>query len=176
MKPYFHKVYVYEDNLKYIFNSDVELELDDEEYKKEREAGKTQQKLVIDYLINCGVEIVPYNRRLEISVSTRAFLKETTKGLLFRLYVNNEQLWSNEIDKLLSLFSDYLKKTKGFNVNLDQMNTQNGVIYSFYCDDQTLDSENFERSFTEFTDFLEVCANDVNQASSMLLDANLSSK
>ncbi|UUZ82755.1 hypothetical protein LJK88_01555 [Paenibacillus sp. P26] len=174
MKPYYHEIYVFEDNLKYKFNSEVDLEFDDEEYKKLRELDKTRQKSVIDYLVNCGVKIVPYSRRLEISISTRAFLEETTKGLLFRLYVNNEQLWSNEIDKLLSLFSDFLKKTKGFNIILDQTNTQHGAIYSFYCDDYVLDSKNFEQSFNAFTGFLELCANDVNKAISFLKDTNLS--
>lgn len=180
MKPYHHEVFVYEDNLKYKFNSELtpffDEEDEDEEYSRSKDEDNAQLNAIIDYLVGeSGVRIVPYNRRLEISISTKAFLKETTKGLLFRLYVKNEQLWSNEIDKLLSLFTDYLKKAKGFNVTLDQTNTKHGHIYSFFCDEESMDSDKFEGTFNEFTNFLDVCANDVNKANRMLLDTTLSS-
>jgi hypothetical protein len=193
MREYPHQVFVYNDNLLKKFSlkdkvfidgtyhdkSALQLQYNKDEFDDifgefilEDEKIQNLDK-VIDYLLISGINIVPYSKRIDISISIKSLLENTIKGLLFKLYVNHEQLWSNEIDKLLSLFSDYLKKVKGLPVILDELNTQKGVIYSFYCDDKSLDTKKIQGSFNEFTGFLELCSKDIHKAASVLSETNL---
>lgn len=65
------------------------------------------------------IRVMPYRRNAEVTTMAASFLDETEKHLVFRIYVPHGRIWSNESDKLLQLFRDYLAKVAAVTVRLD---------------------------------------------------------
>lgn len=63
----------------------------------------------VDFLKEYRLELTPYKKNAEVTVIAESFLDDTERNLIFRLYVPNGKLWSNETDKFLQLFQDYLE-------------------------------------------------------------------
>ena len=82
------------------------------------------------------------------------FLQDSLSNLIFRVYVPNGRLWANEVDRLLSLFRDYLLSTGRKGVRLDQSKTDYGVTYEFHAAEDGI-SVSLEGEFQEFTRVLD---------------------
>ncbi|MBV9851505.1 MAG: hypothetical protein JO250_17700, partial [Armatimonadetes bacterium] len=124
--------------------------------------------------LNSGrLRVLPYRKRIELNSSMAAFLTEEFTGLVFRLYVPNDRLWGDELDKLLTLFRDYLVRVVGVQVALNQNRTEHGISYSFYSRDSNLVGDNFATALQGFNSFLDVCAQDPMKASDILRAANV---
>jgi len=118
-----------------------------------------------------SLNVVTYKRNSEVTVLAQQFLNQSESGLLLRLYVPNSQLWSNETDRLLQLFRDYLTRIASLNVRLDETRTRSGVIYELHGDSErnvTLSSE-----FEEFSHFMNLCVVHPDQAELILHDKNI---
>jgi hypothetical protein len=118
-----------------------------------------------------GLDVLPYRKRAEVTVSAQSFLEEIHEGLLFRLYVPSGRLWGDQMGQLLSLFKDYLTKVAGLNVRLDQQSTTKGVIYAFHgvnlaAEDN--DSKKLTKHFEDFTRLTDLCATDPSAATEVL--------
>ena len=110
---------------------------------------------------------MPYKRNAQVTVLAESFLQDTEKNLLFRLYVPSDRMWSNETDRLLQLFREYLSNIGHSSVRLDQQRTDKGTIYEFHGEEPK--GENgLSAEFTEFTQFLDYCVNDQNAAMAIL--------
>ena len=103
------------------------------------------------------------------------FIAETEQNLIFRMYVPSGRLWSNESDKLLQLFRDYLGKVAGVKVRLDQYRTDKGLIYEIHSEEITSSSE-ISVEFSEFTQFMDLCTSDPSAAEKMLQSRDLDQK
>ena len=101
-----------------------------EEYQPYPERAVLEEALA--FLRQHKIEVVPYARKAEVTVLADAFLDETDKNLIFRLYVPIGRLWSGEADRFLQLFQDYLVKVERLQVRLDQKRTEHGVVYEFH--------------------------------------------
>ncbi|MEJ7137157.1 hypothetical protein [Amphibiibacter pelophylacis] len=101
-----------------------------EEYRPYPERAILEEALA--FLKQHNIEVIPYARKAEVTVLADAFLDETDKNLIFRLYVPIGRLWSGEADRFLQLFQDYLVKVEHLQVRLDQKRTEHGVIYEFH--------------------------------------------
>lgn len=118
-----------------------------------------------------GLDILPYKKRAEVTVSAQSFVKETDEGLLFRLYVPSGRLWGEQMGQLLSLFKDYLTKVAGLNVRLDQQSTSKGVIYAFHGTDLGAEEnhrQKLSKHFEDFTRLTDLCATDPSAAEEVL--------
>jgi hypothetical protein len=118
-----------------------------------------------------SLDILPYRKRAEVTVSAQSFVKETDEGLLFRLYVPSGRLWGDQLGQLLSLFKDYLSKVAGLNVRLDQQSTSKGVIYAFHGTDlgeEDNDRQKLTKHFEDFTKLTDLCATDPSAAEEIL--------
>ena len=78
--------------------------------------SEKDRNFVFEMLSEHGVNILPYKRNAEVTVMAETFLIETEQNLIFRLYVPTGRLWSNESDKLIQLFRDYLSKVASIKV------------------------------------------------------------
>lgn len=101
-----------------------------EEYKPYPERAILDEALT--FLRQHNIEVIPYARKAEVTVLADAFLDDTDKNLIFRLYVPIGRLWSGEADRFLQLFQDYLVKVEKLQVRLDQKRTEHGVVYEFH--------------------------------------------
>jgi hypothetical protein len=126
-------------------------------------------------LAGYDIRIMPYKRNAEVTVMAETFLVETEQNLVFRLYVPSGRLWSNESDKLLQLFRDYLAKVTHISVRLDQYRTDKGIIYEIHSEEITSPS-GINDEFVEFTNFMDLCATDLQAAEEILKSKDVKQK
>lgn len=130
---------------------------------------------VFEMLAEYDIRIMPYKRNAEVTVMAEAFLAETEQNLIFRLYVPSGRLWSNEFDKLLWLFRDYLANIAKIKVRLDQYRTDKGVIYEIHSE-EVISSNDIDTEFSEFTQFIDMCATDPSAAEKILKNKEVKQK
>jgi hypothetical protein len=151
--------------------------LEGEQTNKLREQSKPYPpaettQAAITWMRSKNVKLVPYKRNAEVTVLAAAFLGDIERSLIFRLYVPAGRIWSNEADKFLQLFRDYLAKVDKLSVRLDQRRTDFGVIYEFHGE---LPNNAIElpAEFQNFSTLMDLCALDVEAASHLLSSKNL---
>jgi len=126
------------------------------------------RKKVLGLLEDCGVNIVPYETNAELSVLAAAFIEDHERNLLFRIYVPAGRIYAAEVDKLLTMFRDWLTQATTYRVRQDGYATAKGRVYEFFGDDQ-LDMAELDRQFETFTEFLVLCESDARRAENWLL-------
>lgn len=129
--------------------------------------SEESRNAVFEMLAEYNVHIMPYKRNAEVTIMAESFLSETEQHLIFRLYVPSGRIWSNESDKLLQLFREYLARVANIKVRLDQYRTDKGVIYEIHSE-EIANSTNIGKEFSEFTQFMDLCISDTEAAEKML--------
>ncbi len=153
-------VFVYEDLLSGEIGSDKWAQL------HWRPSLKDLDK-VLNAIEDLELNLMPYTRNAQVTVLAESFLQDTEKNLLFRLYVPSARMWSNETDKLLQLFREYLSNIGHSLVRLDQQRTDRGTIYEFHGD-KPKGEYGLNAEFSEFTQFLDYCISDQGAAKALL--------
>ena len=153
-------VFIYEG----LLSGKVEI---DEWSKFKNKLTEEELNKVLDMIQSLNLELVPYQRNAQVTVLAESFLQDTEKNLLFRLYVPSSRMWSNETDRLLQLFRDYLSTIGHLSVRLDQQRTDKGIIYEFHGDEPK-GEHGLSEDFSEFTRFLDLCVNDQTAAGVLL--------
>jgi hypothetical protein len=162
-----HRLFAYEDLLANKESSEVDENGDERFWRPTVKEMRSVNDL---FKVN-GIDVLPYRKRAEVTVSAQNFVKETDEGLLFRLYVPSGRLWGDQMGQLLSLFKDYLTKVAGLNVRLDQQSTTKGVIYAFHGVDlgaSGKDRKELTKHFEDFTKLTDLCATDPAAAEDLL--------
>ena len=114
-----------------------------------------------------NVHLMRYRRNAEVTIMAETFLAETEQHLIFRIYVPAGRIWSNETDKLLQLFREYLTRVANIKVRLDQYRTDKGIIYEIHSEEVS-GNANIVKEFSEFTQFMDLCTTDTEAAEKML--------
>jgi hypothetical protein len=160
-----HLVFLYEDIL---FGQQTDKWR--EEYKSY--PPKEVLDAAIDFLRQSRLELSPYRKNAEVTVISESFLDDTERNLIFRLYVPNGKLWSEETDKFLQLFRDYLTKVDQLTVRLDQKRTDHGTIYEYHGQSPPGDRD-LSGEFRDFSELMDLCASNVEAASAVLQSKGL---
>lgn len=160
-------VFVYEDLLSESFSA---IKGDWGEYYNQ--PTKEELSMVLDQLETLELNLMPYKTNAQVTVLAEAFLRDIEKNLLFRLYVPSDRMWSNEMDKLIQLFRDYLSKVGHVSARLDQNRTDNGIIYELHGEEPN-DEGDLKTNFSEFTQFLDLCATDQQAAENILVNKHV---
>ena len=161
-------VFVYEDILSGHFEEGFWADI---HHRPSEKARNSVFELLADY----DIHVLPYKRNAEVTVMAETFVAETEQNLIFRMYVPSGRLWSNESDKLLQLFRDYLGKIAGIKVRLDQYRTDKGVIYEIHSE-EVASASGIDVEFSEFTQFMDFCVSDPNAAEEMLRGKDVDKK
>lgn len=122
-----------------------------------------------------GLNIVPYQKNVELSLLSSSFIEKNEHNLIFRIYVPSGRLWASEAEKLLELFRDYLQKASGLNARHAQYKTNNGVVHEFFGDDEVSTSALSEK-FAEFSGFMDACIQNPDSARTSLASSNLDNR
>jgi hypothetical protein len=96
-----------------------------------------------------------------MSFDSRDF--DDTRGLIFRIYIPSDRLYSAETDKLITLFHEWLSNTGRNDVRLDRHRTPTGQAYEFFSE-ESLNREDLSRKFSSFSDFLDLCVRNPSAA------------
>lgn len=129
----------------------------------------------LKFLRQYQLEITPYKKNAEVTVIAESFLDDTERNLIFRLYFPSEKLWSDEADKFLRLFHNYLSKVNQLAVRLDQKRTAHGTIYEFHGQASS-DERDLSEEFQDFSEFLDTCTSDVDAAAALISSESLDAR
>jgi len=136
-----------------------------EEYKPYPAPAILEEALT--FLRQHHIEVIPYARKAEVTVLADAFLDDTNKNLIFRLYMPTSRLWSGEADRFLQLFQDYLVKVEHLEVRLDQKRTEHGVVYEFHGQ-PSAGQHTLAPEFQEFSKLMALLQTDADAATALI--------
>lgn len=128
---------------------------------------------VIGELAQTGLNIVPYRTLVDIDLAAQVFIEHDVQGLVLRMYVPAGRLWSRELDKMITLFREYVANVTGHSVQLTQNRTGSGVTFSLYSPNIELPHDELRAMFDHFADFLALCVSDPKQAEEFLLSSQI---
>lgn len=131
---------------------------------------KVIARSVLAWLEDTGIDITPFGRTAEMNVLSEHFLIETEKNLIFRMYIPKGRIWSEQTERLLQLFKDYLGRVSKIKTRLDQRATDNGTVYEFHGEEEHSDSS-MQEKFKDFSSLMDLCNNDIAAAEEILRSA-----
>ncbi|MEU2551892.1 hypothetical protein ABZ589_09345 [Streptomyces sp. NPDC013313] len=127
---------------------------------------------VLALLEEAQVSLTSYSTNAEMSTLSAAFTDDYESNLLFRVYVPKGRLYATEADRLLALFHDWLTQVGRHSVRQDGYSTAAGRVYEFFGDAGLLPQE-MSQQFSEFSNFLDLCASDPDAAEDELSNKGL---
>ncbi len=119
-----------------------------------------------------GVEIVPYKRRMQITVRIQEYLDEIETGVLLRLYVPNLQYQAEQLASLIRLLENYLRTVEQRAFLVDVHKAEHGLVYVFRSQDG-IKIQELSSVVERFETFMNLCQNDVEKARNILAQANI---
>lgn len=122
-----------------------------------------------------NIALMPYKANADVTVMSVQFLEDALQNLLFRVYVPSGRLWANEVDRLLTLFREYLLSTGRTGVRLDQSKTDYGVSYEFHATEDGT-SVSLEVEFREFSRVLDLSLSNPSAAETVLRNKSVDAK
>lgn len=159
-------------NIVFVYEDILSGDIDSGDWSDIQEESR---KMVLKMLSEYNVHIMPYKTNAEVTIMAESFLAETEQHLIFRLYVPSGRIWSNESDKLLQLFREYLARVANIKVRLDQYRTDKGVIYEIHSE-EIASSKDINKEFSEFTQFMDLCVSNTEAAERMLKSKDVDHK
>lgn len=91
------------------------------------------------------------------------------EDLLLHIYIPSERLYAAEAGRLLSLFRDWITKTKGLRIRQTVSRTSAGEKFEFFAVDPTVRQSDIQGEFNNFGDFLTLCSVDPSAAAGQLV-------
>ncbi|MBB4663931.1 hypothetical protein [Conexibacter arvalis] len=125
-----------------------------------------------EYLRSANVSVLPYETNAELSVISAAFLDDYEQNLLFRIYVPAGRLYSDEADKLMSLFHDWMHRVKRQRVRRGGYETPDGQVFEFFGESAVSAGE-VAVQFNDFSEFLDLCLANNDEAASWLVRSGI---
>lgn len=114
--------------------------------------------------MNDELNVLPYEKIIDIEISGQNFIEYLTEGLLFRIFVPNERIWSNEFDKFIVLFKDYAANISNIKLKIIQDRLDTGIVCSLYSKEENITEDKFNSLFKEFSSFMDICASNPQEA------------
>jgi hypothetical protein len=95
------------------------------------------------------------------------------ENLLLRIYIPSDRLYAAEAGRLLSLFRDWITKTKGFRIRQASSRTTAGEKFEFFAVDSQVIRPDLQEEFSNFGDFLTLCSVNPSAAAGQLIPLGL---
>jgi hypothetical protein len=143
-----------------------------DEFQLKSDVLEVRLRDLVHRLNEGGWNIIPYHTLHDMTVSAQQFIEFSARGLIFRVFIPNERLWSREAGRLVRLFQDYVSNIAGIKAQLVESRTDAGVTLSMFAPDQEK-GRDLAPIMNDFYTFLDVCANDPSQAEKLLSNATL---
>jgi len=119
--------------------------------------------------LNVELKVLPYEKLIDIEISGQNFIENIAEGMLFRVYIPNERIWSNEFTKFINLFRDYSSAFSNEEFKISQNKTDFGIVCSVYSN-INLPPEKVNDLYKDFTHFMELCISNPVEAERILAD------
>ncbi|MFC2055734.1 hypothetical protein ACFLV7_15780 [Chloroflexota bacterium] len=121
-----------------------------------------------------NANIIPYRKRVDLTLNIQEFLDWHEQGIILRLYVPNRQYQEDQLDSFLRLLENYLQNIEKVSFSVDVRKTEQGHVYEFKSKNDIQSLTDFNEATKRFEAFMELCQNDPNQARSILKNISIS--
>ena len=158
--------FVYEHNLAGKYAQDTWAKVDDKTIK--------QAKKFIRNLYASNANIIPYRKRVDLTLNIQEFLDRFENGVLLRLYVPHKQYQEDQLDSFLRLLENYLQNIEKISFSVDVRKTEQGHVYEFKSKNDIQSVTDFNEAAIRFEAFMELCQNDSDQARAILRNTSIS--
>lgn len=123
--------------------------------------------------LNIDFNVLPYEKLVDIEISGQIFIENIAEGLIFKIYIPNDRIWSNEFDKFIILFRDYASTVANEELKITQNRTDSGTICSLYSLNKNIEEERVNVLYKEFTSFMDLCSSNTNEAIDIINNLNI---
>lgn len=127
-------------------------------------------------LNSTSLNILPYEKIIDIEISGQSFIENIAEGLLFKIYIPNERMWSNEFDKFINLFRDYASTITNVPLKITQNKTDLGMICSLYSLNEDIKENEIEELYRDFSQFMDLCSKNPNEALQLIENTKITPK
>lgn len=114
------------------------------------------------------LNLISYEKLIDIEVIGQNFIENVVEGLLFKLYIPNERIWSSEFHKFIELFREYASKISQKEFKIVQDKTDLGAICSLYSIDENLSQDVINTLYKDFTAFMDLCISNPQSAGDII--------
>jgi hypothetical protein len=160
-----------EDYFKYDEN-EIESWLSSNEVEETEEEYLFRVKELIKRL-NQELNVLPYEKLIDVEISGQNFIENSAEGLMFRIYVPNDRIWSSEFDKFITLFRDFATNVAKIELKVSQDRTDLGVVCSLYSVSNKISEDEINTLYKEFTSFMDLCSSNPTEAEKLLKQADI---
>lgn len=195
-----HIIFLYKDNMNGVlnfYNNDIDQDADADWqeklyrnpqyasslsfwlYRNNIDLSKEEYFCRIQSLIKkiiAELNVVPYEKIIDINITGQSFIENIIEGLLLKIAIPNERLWSNEFDKFITLFRDYVSFTSKEELKIVQSRSNTGILYSIYSTNGNINTSNIDAIFDNFSTFMDICVSAPDTAKSIIDNLNLTSE
>lgn len=140
----------------------------------EEEEQYTKKVNLLVKELNNSLNILSYEKLIDVEISGQNFIENIAEGLLFRIYIPSERIWSNEFDKFINLFRDYASNVANKELKITQNKTDSGIVCSLYSVNKDLAENEINDLYREFTAFMDICATNPDEAESIVSKLDIS--
>ena len=119
-------------------------------------------------VMNDQLNVLPYEKLIDMEIASQNFIEHVAEGLIFRIYVPNDRIWSNEFDKFIILFRDYASSVANEELKITQNRTDSGTICSLYSINKNFEPEKMNELYNEFTSFMDLCSSNTHEAEEII--------
>ena len=195
-----HSIFLYKDNMNGVlnfYNNDIDEDADEDWqekiyrkpqyasslsfwlYRNNIDVSKEEYFCRIKSLIKkiiTELNVVPYEKIIDINITGQSFIENIIEGLLLKIAIPNERLWSNEFDKFITLFRDYVSFTSKEELKIVQSRSNTEVLYSIYSTNGNINASNIDAVFDNFSTFMDICVSAPDTAKSIIDNLDLTSE
>ena len=114
--------------------------------------------------MNSELNVLPYEKIIDIEISGQKFLEYVAEGLLFRIFIPDGRIWSNEFDRFIVLFKDYASNISNIKLKITQDRLDTGIVCSVYSKEDDITEDRLNLLFKEFSSFMDICASNPQEA------------
>ena len=152
--------------------------LKEKRYEEDKEIALAIERMreLITHLFEQELNVYSFKYSNDIVLNLRDFLDNEESGIVFRSYILKDQIYAHELDKLLSLFQEYITKIRGVDVAFELRKTDIGTVYVIHSKDKSVVKDNFQRYVDEFGIFLQQCDADIDEVRKTMRELNYSAE
>jgi len=168
-------VFEVDDKKDYLYYRETQLKnwLENQDIE-EPEADFLNRVIKLIKRINIELTALPYEKLIDVEISGQNFIENIAEGLLFRIYVPKDRIWSNEFDKFITLFRDYASNIANEELKITQNRTDLGIICSLYSINKDITETEINVLYKEFTAFMDLCSSNPKEAQKLINELDIS--
>ena len=121
-------------------------------------------------------EIIPFQFINQIYETIKDEIVEIFSNEILNIYIQTQYGYRYEFDDFIQLFEKYLKNVENLKLSVEVFETKKGINYKFISIDKTESITDLPNKLNRFTEFVDLCEKQPEQALSIIENNNIDSE